>query len=108
MIILNAISFIIDARGSRHAKQTNWLIMAAIQHGIAQAGTMKPITRKGHKERARRQNQGAIKSKIQLNQKSNVMETNVIQIQIIGVQRHPPDSVLRKVQDDASTRTNVV
>ena len=114
MIILNAISFIIDARGSRHAKQTNWLIMAAIQHGIAQAGTMKPITRKGHKERARRQNQGAIKVKVQHNLKSKVMETNVThsifitQIRINGVQRHPPVSVLCKVQDNASTRTNVM
>ena len=77
MIILNAISFIIDARGSRHAKQTNWLILAAIQNGIAQAGTMKPITRKGHRERARWQNQGAIKFKVQFNLKSKVMERNV-------------------------------
>jgi hypothetical protein len=88
--------------------------MAAIQHGIAQAGTMKPITRKGHKERARRQNQGAIKSKVQLNLKSKVMETNVTQfwiitqIRILGVQRHPPVSVLFKVRDNASTRTNVM
>ncbi len=74
-----------NASGTRHAQQIRWFMMAAIPRGVAQAGAQKPIARKGCMERARRHNQQAIKSKVQFNLKSKVLGTNVIH-PIVGVQ----------------------